>query len=239
MAFITIVRHGQASFGAEDYDALSPIGEEQSRALGTYWAERGITFDTVFTGPLRRQIHTTDLVGEGMRAAGMPWPEPAVIDGLAELPIEELAKKYIPIMIAENPKIGDLIMKFQAAEDGDEKEMYFRDAFESVHAHWTSNDFQDDEIESWESFTQRVEASVMQIIEHTGEGKRAVVFSSGGPTALVTRYAVEGSHDQAMNLAWIVKNASFTEFEFAKARLHLHSFNNIPHLTEARLITRR
>lgn len=31
MSAVLLVRHGQASFGAADYDQLSPEGEEQSR----------------------------------------------------------------------------------------------------------------------------------------------------------------------------------------------------------------
>ena len=34
MSRILLVRHGQASFGADDYDDLSPTGHEQSRVLG-------------------------------------------------------------------------------------------------------------------------------------------------------------------------------------------------------------
>ena len=34
MSKILLVRHGQASFGAADYDNLSPTGHEQSRVLG-------------------------------------------------------------------------------------------------------------------------------------------------------------------------------------------------------------
>ncbi|MEC8667907.1 MAG: histidine phosphatase family protein, partial [Pseudomonadota bacterium] len=34
MPTLYLIRHGQASFGADDYDVLSPIGHEQARALG-------------------------------------------------------------------------------------------------------------------------------------------------------------------------------------------------------------
>ena len=39
---ILLVRHGQASFGAADYDQLSPTGHEQSRVLGAALAARGV-----------------------------------------------------------------------------------------------------------------------------------------------------------------------------------------------------
>ena len=56
MSNLFVVRHGQASFFAENYDQLSPIGETQSRRLGQYWAERNVTFDAVFCGPCQRHV---------------------------------------------------------------------------------------------------------------------------------------------------------------------------------------
>ena len=43
MGVVLLVRHGQASFGADDYDVLSETGWEQSRLLGRYLADRGVT----------------------------------------------------------------------------------------------------------------------------------------------------------------------------------------------------
>ena len=37
MGTIHLVRHGQASWGAADYDELSALGRDQSDALGTSW----------------------------------------------------------------------------------------------------------------------------------------------------------------------------------------------------------
>ena len=40
MGTLYLVRHGQASFGADDYDVLSPAGHEQAVRLGEYWRGR-------------------------------------------------------------------------------------------------------------------------------------------------------------------------------------------------------
>ena len=37
MTTIYFIRHGQASFGAESYDQLSPNGELQAKILGQYF----------------------------------------------------------------------------------------------------------------------------------------------------------------------------------------------------------
>jgi broad specificity phosphatase PhoE len=45
MGNIYLVRHGQASFGAENYDQLSTLGQQQSQRLGEYFAQKGIQFE--------------------------------------------------------------------------------------------------------------------------------------------------------------------------------------------------
>ena len=47
MSSLALVRHGQASLFADDYDILSPLGEAQARHLGDHWARRGEVFDEV------------------------------------------------------------------------------------------------------------------------------------------------------------------------------------------------
>ena len=54
MGVVLLVRHGQASFGAADYDNLSPTGHEQSRVLGAALAARGISADVVVAGEMKR-----------------------------------------------------------------------------------------------------------------------------------------------------------------------------------------
>jgi broad specificity phosphatase PhoE len=68
MAIIYLIRHGQASFGAEDYDRLSELGRRQSQVLGEYFRGAGVVFDAVYSGDLLRQRETArlalDLGGE-------------------------------------------------------------------------------------------------------------------------------------------------------------------------------
>ena len=47
MSKLYFFRHGQASLGADNYDVLSPLGEEQALALGKYLVEKNIHFDRV------------------------------------------------------------------------------------------------------------------------------------------------------------------------------------------------
>ncbi|MEP6966362.1 MAG: histidine phosphatase family protein, partial [Polaromonas sp.] len=66
MGILYLVRHGQASFGADNYDLLSPLGRQQSVRLGEYFKSKGLHFDAAFTGTLNRQIQTLEGICEGM-----------------------------------------------------------------------------------------------------------------------------------------------------------------------------
>ena len=43
MANLLVIRHGQASFGAENYDQLSPLGQRQADLTGEFLAKMGVT----------------------------------------------------------------------------------------------------------------------------------------------------------------------------------------------------
>ena len=58
MTIIHLVRHGQASFGKEDYDNLSEIGVKQAFLLGQYFKTLNLKFEKIFVGTLKRQIQT-------------------------------------------------------------------------------------------------------------------------------------------------------------------------------------
>ncbi|MEE4145927.1 MAG: histidine phosphatase family protein, partial [Halieaceae bacterium] len=58
MATIYLFRHGQASFGSDDYDKLSPLGERQATLLGQYLRASGIVLDAAYSGDLLRQRDT-------------------------------------------------------------------------------------------------------------------------------------------------------------------------------------
>ena len=54
MTEIYFVRHGQASFGAENYDKLSAIGHKQSELLGLHLKKTSLKFDKVICGKMKR-----------------------------------------------------------------------------------------------------------------------------------------------------------------------------------------
>ena len=112
MATLFIVRHAQASFLAENYDLLSPIGEAQSRLLGQYWSSRNLRFDRVCTGPRVRHRDTVKFVHAAYAAAGLDLPEVQTVPEFDEYPAEAVMKFGLPILLDLDARVRDLHAAF-------------------------------------------------------------------------------------------------------------------------------
>lgn len=60
MPVIYLIRHGQASFGKEDYDQLSEPGWEQSRLLGRALQNQMLGLPRALCGTMRRHRETAE-----------------------------------------------------------------------------------------------------------------------------------------------------------------------------------
>ena len=58
MPVVLLVRHGQASFGADEYDVLSEVGQRQSALVGAELVRRGLCGPVPVSGGRRRQDDT-------------------------------------------------------------------------------------------------------------------------------------------------------------------------------------
>lgn len=239
MGTLIIVRHGQASFHDEDYDKLSPLGEEQARRLGRYWAEHGVRIDRAISGPLLRQRRSAELVRDEFVSAGRDFPEIEYDDALAEMPVEILAKRFMPRLCAEDEECLALMQQFMATTDKREKERLFQKAFEKLMLKWAVKEYHDPDIETFDSFVGRVRDSIGSITARSANGQRVAAFTSGGPTAVAMHLALGTSFETTLELVWQVRNASLTEFMFTEGRFTLSTFNNVAHLREPEMWTYR
>jgi broad specificity phosphatase PhoE len=239
MSLLWVVRHGQASFWDDNYDKLSPLGEEQAQRLGAYCVAQGARIDHVFSGPLQRQQRTAELAGEVVRAAGLPWPELEIVDALAEMPIEALAREVMPQLMLEHESLRDLIMQFQTVEDREEKQRLFQKGFEIVAEHWQGGRVKSETLEKWEGFHSRVANALTDILDGRHGGKHVAVFTSGGPMAIAVQHALGTTPEKTLELVWRVRNCAISEFLFTDGRITLSAFNTTPHLSEERLVTYR
>ena len=236
MGLLTVVRHGQASFLAADYDVLSSLGELQARKLGQYWVERDVTFDCIYYGPARRQAGTGEIVREAFRGAGRSWPEPVCVPEFDEYPGIEVMRAFLPQVIDKHEDIRLLHQEFRTAGEQMVAARAFEKMFQRVTRMWVAGELASPDVETWRSFCDRVERGMLRVRERGG---RAVVFTSGGVMAATVRLALDLSPVRTLELSWAPRNASYSEFLFSGERFSLATFNVCGHLDGAGLLTWR
>jgi len=239
MALLTLVRHGQASFLADNYDKLSPLGERQARRLGEYWGRTRTVFDQVYFGPADRQTRTGEIVGVAVREAQLPWPEPVTLHELDEYSGIEVMRSFLPGMMEKHEDIRELEAQFRGAADKNSAARVYDRLFQKITRMWVAGDLDAPDIEPWQKFCERVDRGVGKMREFAAKNGRVVAFTSGGVIAAIARTALDLSPQKTLELSWASRNAAFAEFLFSGERFSLSSFNNTPHLDGAEWLTHR
>ena len=239
MSQLILVRHGQAAFLSDDYDRLSPLGEEQSRLLGAYWTRRNVTFDAWYTGPRKRQLDTGRIVCEQYRQAGLAAPELITLDEFDEYQADGIMQELLPQLIARDERYGKLREAFQQSATDADKRKNFQKLFESVTAQWVRGAVLSDHVESFRAFHTRVQRGLARVTNDAASGSRVAVFSSGGAISVSIQLAAQANEAMVIEFNWRIRNCALNEIVFSKDRFTLDSFNAIPHLDDPKLHTYR
>lgn len=217
MANVLLIRHGQASFGAADYDRLSPLGEEQSRRLGRWLKQSGQAPDLVAVGPLRRHVRTADLCVE---AAGVTAPRISMA-GLDEFDHEEVLARYRPDL----PSTEALMREMARSDD---PHRTFQRTYAAAVARWVSGEFDHEYARSWSAFRAGV-MDGLQILA-AQEARSIWAFTSGGPIAVIANALVGAPVADTFALSWPLVNTSTSRLTVSARRSNLISYNGWPHL---------
>ena len=211
MGTLYLVRHGQASFGADDYDHLSALGRRQSVRLGEYFAERGIRFDGLIAGTLRRHKQTLEGILEGMNHAGehLSWEGLNEYDSeavLATVHQGKLEKPTTPEMYRHH---------FRLLRDG--------------LAQWMAGSTSPRGMPTYTDFVAGV-SGALDHVRANHYGQNVLVVTSGGPISTAVGYVLGVKPETTIDLNMRIRNTAITEFAFTPKRHVLVSFNAIPHL---------
>ncbi|HSY91395.1 MAG TPA: histidine phosphatase family protein [Candidatus Binatus sp.] len=239
MSRVILVRHAQASFLEPNYDKLCATGESQARLLGEYWARRGVLFGRAWSGPRVRQEQTARFVEEAYRRLGREFPELVVMNEFDEYPAEAVMNQGLPQVLERSQEVRDLHRAFEVAKGSDDQKRSFQQMFEAVIGMWVSGELVVEDVESWQDFCARVDRGITTIVDGATSPGDSVVFTSGGPIGVAMRRALHLSHADTLQLTWMSRNASFTEFLSSGSRFTLSTFNAHPHLEDESLLTYR
>ncbi len=233
MSELVLVRHGQASMHEDDYDRLSPLGEEQGRHLGRHWAQLGTVFDRVYVGPRRRHRQTLDAVAEAYGQSGLPWPEPELVEELDEHHGQAVIAHYLERLTGTEPPGGATAPATEA-----ERLRRYLEAFRKGTRQWVRGELATPPgLEPWTTFRARLEAGLARLTDGGPGGRRAVAFTSGGAVAAAMGWTLGLGDETVLELSWRVRNGALTGLLFSRGKRALDVFNATPHLGELRLLS--
>ncbi len=223
MSELILVRHGQASFGAESYDKLSDLGIEQVRQLARHWQSTGDKFDHIVSGELLRQRETA---AELLHLVADSPSEPEIIPGLNEYNGDPLMQIYLrDYAVAEG--FADISWPIRDSR-------LFQKVFEAATAKWIAGELrpkaEDSAFEYWQDFQARVHSAIDQIMEKHPVGKRVILSTSGGVIAMALQRVLDFPDHQVIATNWMVNNSSVSKIRYGKGRISLTQFNSLPHL---------
>lgn len=239
MGRLFLVRHAQASFLSQNYDQLSSRGETQARLLGEHWGKHNVVFDRVCLGPALRHRQTVQFVCEGYQGARRDFPSPSVIDEFDEFQGDAVLSKSLPELLANNRRIREFHSALQNSREEASKRTNFQRLFQAVISKWVNGEIAPPGVESWEGFCARVNRGLSAFLGKAKKGELGVIFTSGGPVSVAVQRALHLSAQDTLQIAWMSRNCSFSEFLFSGDRFMLSSFNSFPHLDGESLLTYR
>lgn len=229
MRELLLIRHGQASFSAEDYDQLSPVGERQSVLLGEWLAECGPTPELVAAGP---RVRHRDTAQHCLRAAELA-PTSLMLQGLDEVDHHELLARLRPDLAAPGALRA-------AMKQSDDPHRAFQRLFVEALDRWASGAHDAEYSYSWETFRANVLAALRTLADHPA--KTIWAFTSGGPIAVIASALLGTPPSQAFHLSWPLVNTGVTRVRLGSRTSTLVTYNAWPHLErvgEKALVTLR
>lgn len=238
MSRLLLVRHAQASFLSENYDQLSAQGEKQAGLLGEYWGRRKTRFDRVACGPAIRHRQTAQLAAEAYRIGECALPAPVFLKDFDEFQGDAVLAQCLPQLCATDRRFREMNEAVESTT-GEEKHANFQRLFQAVISLWAEQRIVAPGVEPWQDFSNRVQRGLTEFLEQSSKGELSVIFTSGGPIAIAVQRALHLSVPDTLQMAWMARNCSLTEFLFSRDRFTLSVFNAFPHLDDGALLTYR
>ncbi len=226
MSTLYMVRHGQASFGKENYDRLSKRGVEQAVILAEYFLKLGLRFDAVYSGAIERQKRTAlEIIGL-YRGRGVRMPDLGVMPEFNEYDSKAIIKSQLAELLDEDPALARELESIYT----DKKS--FQRIFEKTMVRWVTGRFDKPGVENWKSVKARVAKGLSAVMAENGRGSTVLVVASGGTISASVQYAIDTPDVTTMHICWQIINTSITKFMYDGDRITLSSLNAVPHLEE-------
>jgi len=225
MPTVLLVRHGQASFGAADYDVLSELGRDQADIVAASLAERGYRPARLLSGTLRRQQETA----AAFRALGAPAFE--VEPRWDEFNTDDVLTHH-----------SDSSLRIQGDGAGETlTNRGFQAALEPALAEWVAHAERSPTSQTWPQFSGAGTAALGDLAADLGPGETAVIVTSGGAIAAVVGALLGAPAEVFAALNRTLVNAGVTKIAIGAGGTNVLSVNDHSHLelVDRELVTYR
>jgi broad specificity phosphatase PhoE len=145
----------------------------------------------------------------------------------------------LPALLEKDQKIRDLHAAFQTAANNAAQRTTFQNLFTAVIGDWVRGAIRLEGVETWPQFCARVNAGLTKFLASDKRRERVAIFTSGGPIAVATQRALHLSPESTLQMTWMSRNASWTEFLYSTERFTLSSFNIHEHIVDPAMLTYR
>jgi broad specificity phosphatase PhoE len=212
MGSLYLVRHGQASFGAADYDQLSDLGRRQCERLGEWLRAHGKRFDAVLRGTLKRHAQSLAAIEAGLGATHAAQVHPEL-------------NEYDSHALIRSVQTGPL----PGVKTPAEARVHFQLLREGL-ARWMDGQTHPEGMPRHAAFIAGIEAILAGVREHHASGS-VLIVSSGGPISMAIGHVLGLQRDSVIELNLHLRNSALSELRITPKRLHLVTFNTVPHLS--------
>ncbi|MBA4397518.1 MAG: hypothetical protein C0394_09075 [Syntrophus sp. (in: bacteria)] len=224
MSVIYMVRHGQASFGKENYDELSAKGRKQCAILAEYLIRTEVSFDAVFAGDMVRQKDTAREIVAVYRAQKHALPELFIMREFNEYSSRDVIMAHLHDVTEDYPALKSDLEKLYIDKKA------FQRVFEKIMARWISGEAEKPGLVRWQDFRERVQTGMRKVMVEAGRKRKVLICTSGGPISAAVQMALGLSDEKTLRIAWHLANTAVTSFVYDGERMELTAFNNTAHL---------
>jgi len=210
MPIVHLVRHGQARFGTDDYDALSDLGVRQAQIAGRELVRRGVANASLMSGSLQRQRHTVLLLAEEL---GLADVTPDVDPRINEFDAHALVDQRLG-------RVG--------ATDGMTSQEF------QVHLDDELRDWIVERPDQWGYFALGAVEAVAEFAATVPRGGTAVIATSAGVTAAVCGTLLDAGPEGVIAMNRVSTNASITTLLAGSRGLSVLTFNDHAHFAHDR-----
>ncbi|GGB49096.1 phosphoglycerate mutase family protein [Shewanella inventionis] len=223
MTNIYLIRHGQASFGTNNYDNLSDLGHSQARYLGDYFTQCLIQPNHVISGNMTRHHQTRDACLSNM-SANLANKSLQISDNWNEFDHENVIAVYRPELAKP-----EMMKAYLSSHPSPTRA--FIELFSQAIEQWQQASNSEQYTESWQQFTQRVADGLSDLLQQATDKNTIFIYTSGGVISAAVMQILSIPKSEFFNINRQLVNCGMTQLQLKRQRLSLITLNEHRYFT--------